>query len=270
MTNAANNGTNVIPLDDTREKLWTDCEDLIRRIQKRLFGGRDETALRCQFAELLDREKAITERECIDRWDAKATLEIAELRAKVNELTAELEVARKRHMENEDQLAEENDALIASVNELEADLNTAELDNEHLREELRRIEQLERDSAYMRLPVDADGVPIHLGDVVVAQDEQPFEVRAFQLDTLGWFAIERLGSQWNVNQLHHVQPDTVESLLEEYAQDKSEDWRIACNRYFREHCWSKDWLQDPEFSVVHCDNIAEYAERIRKAVEHGS
>lgn len=71
---------------------------------------------------------------------------------------------------------------------------------------------------YMPLPMDADGVPIRVGDVVAAQDEQPFEVRAFQLDALGWFAIERLGSQWNVNQLHHVKPHTVEDVLREFAK----------------------------------------------------
>ena len=70
---------------------------------------------------------------------------------------------------------------------------------------------------YMLLPVDADGVPICVGDVVAAQDEQPFEVRAFRFDALGWFAVERLGSQWNVNQLHHVKSRTVEDVLREFA-----------------------------------------------------
>lgn len=72
---------------------------------------------------------------------------------------------------------------------------------------------------FMPLPCDADGVPIRVGDVVAAQDEQPFEVRAFQLDALGWFAIERLGSQWNVNQLHHVKPRTLEDVLASYRFD---------------------------------------------------
>lgn len=78
-------------------------------------------------------------------------------------------------------------------------------------------DEIEREIAehYMELPVDADGVPIHVGDVVAAQDEQPFEVRAFQLDELGWFAIERLGSQWHVNQLHHVKPRTLFDVLAE-------------------------------------------------------
>lgn len=74
---------------------------------------------------------------------------------------------------------------------------------------------------YLLLPVDADGVPIRMGDVVAAQDEQPFEVRAFQLDAFGWFAIERLGSQWNVNQLHHVKPRTLEDVLREFYYDAS-------------------------------------------------
>lgn len=83
-----------------------------------------------------------------------------------------------------------------------------------LNESLDEIEQ-EIAERYMELPVDADGVPIRLWDVVAAQDEQPFEIRAFQYDALGWFAIERLGSQWNVNQLHHVKPRTIEDVLGE-------------------------------------------------------
>ena len=75
--------------------------------------------------------------------------------------------------------------------------------------------QAEVDSRFMELPLDADGVPIRVGDVVAAQDEQPFEVRAFQLDALGWFAIERLGSQWNVNQLHHVKTRKVAAEIRE-------------------------------------------------------
>ena len=72
---------------------------------------------------------------------------------------------------------------------------------------------------YMELPVDADGVPIRLEDVVAVQDEQPFEVRAFQYDALGWFAIERLGSQWNVNQLHHVNQRTIEDAISDALRD---------------------------------------------------
>ena len=79
----------------------------------------------------------------------------------------------------------------------------------------RIADEIEREIAekYMELPVDADGVPIRVGDLVAAQDKQPFKVRAFQLDALGWFAIERLGSQWNVNQLHHVKPRTITDVL---------------------------------------------------------
>ena len=75
---------------DSREKLWADCEDLIRRIQERFFSGRDETALRDQFADLLDREKAITERECMTASGLAAT-EAPKLQAKVDELQARLD-----------------------------------------------------------------------------------------------------------------------------------------------------------------------------------
>ena len=99
----------------------------------------------------------------------------------------------------------------------------------------------EYDQTHMELPLDADGVLIHMGDVVAAQDEQPFEVRAFQLDGLGWFAIERLGSQWNVNQLHHVKSRTIEDVLSEFAaaqhgitQEENDELLAAAARELRE------------------------------------
>ena len=89
------------------------------------------------------------------------------------------------------------------------------------------IDEIECEIAerYVPMPVDGDGVTIHIGDVVAAQDEQPFEVRAFQLDALGWFAIERLGSQWHVNQLRHVKPRMLEDVLRELMEDAREDLR---------------------------------------------
>ena len=72
---------------------------------------------------------------------------------------------------------------------------------------------------FMELPVDADGVPILLDDVVEPDGDEPFEVRALMLDASGWFVIERLGSNWAAKQVHHVKPRTLEDALADMANN---------------------------------------------------
>lgn len=136
------------------------------------------------------------------------------------------------------------DVLEADISELEDDLNTAELDNEYLREQLRHIEQLERDSAYMRLPVDADGVPIRPGDRVDVINGTPctFNVEKMWLNRYGWAVHGR-----RPDEFRHVQQDAVESLMKEFA--------LACE---------EQGYKDPRIDGI----VEDYAERIRKAVEH--
>ena len=79
--------------------------------------------------------------------------------------------------------------------------------------------QEEVDSAYMRLPVDADGVPIRVGDLVALNGSEPFEVGG----------IRDAGNQWHVFpydlthwysplDLHHVKPRTLEDVITEYEE----------------------------------------------------
>lgn len=148
------------------------------------------------------------------------------------------------------------DVLEAEISELEDDLNTAELDNEYLREQLRHIEQLERESAYMRLPVDADGVPIHVGDFLETSEYngRRFHCNGFCYETA------LVGQRWTIamsydnetgttefvsaHSCRHVQQDALESLL----------------------C---DMIHEYGSTDALTETVAEkYAERIRKAVEH--
>ena len=71
---------------------------------------------------------------------------------------------------------------------------------------------------YVPLPVDADGVPIHVGDVM-EMDDEPFEVRRIELDESGeWTMRDRMGIGHLYAHLyrHHHEP-TVEDVLREFA-----------------------------------------------------
>lgn len=100
------------------------------------------------------------------------------------------------------------------------------------------IDEIEREIAerYMELPVDADGVPIHLGDMV--EGEQLFDnatvkgtVTTYHIhddDEPGtvYVRVKPTEDTWTIKELRftrcrHVKPRTVEDVLRDY-------WREAC------------------------------------------
>lgn len=123
----------------------------------------------------------------------------------------------------------------------------------------------ERDACYMRLPVDADGVPIRVGDVLDppkgSEEYGRLMVAELTYDGEDWYfkgeipaSFTGQAGYFNVLGFTHVKPDTVESLLQRLAD---EVWEASTTC---QTTWSDSGL----------DGIAErYAERIREAVEHG-
>lgn len=110
----------------------------------------------------------------------------------------------------------------------------------------------------VRLPVDADGVPIHVGDVVTMQllfggESKPLVVDRMELShgrdgDLWYVALDTDKGCWNKPSLmRHYTPPTVEDVLREFA-DK------VCNSG---HQWGLDAK----------DTIAEYAAKLRLAGE---
>ena len=70
---------------------------------------------------------------------------------------------------------------------------------------------------YVKLPVDADGVPIRLGDTVKLGDGT-FEVRRLELyDMDSWDVFDRFGEPFSPFYMHHVQPDSWERIIEDAA-----------------------------------------------------
>jgi hypothetical protein len=79
------------------------------------------------------------------------------------------------------------------------------------------------ESHYVMLPKDADGVPIHIGDVMDSKvdylfDGKPFTVRGLVLCEDGWEVTDgRFGNRYKPDSLRHHHEPTVEDVLREFA-----------------------------------------------------
>lgn len=72
---------------------------------------------------------------------------------------------------------------------------------------------------WVKLPVDADGVPIHVGDELTNGTDLPAKVRCMVLDESGWMVSTRELRGYGVlpATLHRVQPDSWENIIEDAA-----------------------------------------------------
>ena len=73
------------------------------------------------------------------------------------------------------------------------------------------------------LPRDADGEPIHIGDLMALNDDCAFYVEEMHLVASGkdrcmWLVSDNAGSLVKSYMLHHVPEDTVEGILMEVAK----------------------------------------------------
>ena len=81
--------------------------------------------------------------------------------------------------------------------------------------------EAEIESRYMELPVDADGVPIRVGDAVAERPYRPNlgekygEVACLLFNSDGWSVSDRdpFGQWWHPATLMHVNPRTIEDVL---------------------------------------------------------
>ena len=95
--------------------------------------------------------------------------------------------------------------------------------------------EIEREIAerYMELPVDADGVPIHVGDVLE---------RGYVVDYVApnWCLATGRGAMY-ADMCHHVKPRTLEDVLNDFAVEAAdvderdkEEWEPLLAKYERE------------------------------------
>ena len=112
---------------------------------------------------------------------------------------------------------------------------------------------------WVRLPVDADGVPIHVGDVVTMQllfggESKPLVVDRMELShgrdgDLWCIALDTDKGCWNQPSLmRHYTPPTVEDVLREFAEKVTDS-------------------QIPGVHPTYEEAIAEYAAKLRLAGE---
>ena len=81
---------------------------------------------------------------------------------------------------------------------------------------------------FMELPVDADSVPIHVGETVYGkylEGNPEFTVRGFSFDLEhGQWSVQTSAATWtSANLLINVKPRTIEDVLADFAADVEND-----------------------------------------------
>lgn len=149
---------------------------------------------------------------------------------------------------------EEHDERIA---ELDAELEAEREESAFFEAERDRLYKVlaDMESTHMKLPVDADGAPIRLGDEVSMVGREDGVVASIEVNDRGFAYVGIRPHGWDVptrctpEEIEHVKPETVEGIV-------AEAMSLAC---------------EPEAPYSKNSTLVKtYVERIRKAVEHDS
>ena len=112
---------------------------------------------------------------------------------------------------------------------------------------------------YMPYPLDAEGEPIHVGDVMEWPDGNTFEVRGFGDNTL--FYIDGDCCEWtSVGMKRHHHEPTVEDVLREFAEKMNENMGM----------YTGEAIDADEWRDADRQTIAEYAAKLRLAEDSSS
>lgn len=197
--------------------------------------------------ELLDRQAAITEREFADGQEIiDEQQSIIELQEKsIYNLQSIIEHQEKRIYN-----------LNGKVKNIENNYGQLKGSRDHWRDRCKELERKLEDE-YIKLPVDADGVPWHIGDVVHRTEhrDHPNIVTGVEFYSDGNHKLhvrETACTAWTsyASEQRHFKPDIVENLLAEYVE-----------RY--DSCTCIDYQgHDTPRSL-----LEEYAERIKELIQ---
>lgn len=100
--------------------------------------------------------------------------------------------------------------LFQICDNIDAIHRSLEQENERLRD------SSERGDDWIKLPVDADGVTICVGDMLAEGEASPDSVKCLMLDCDGWsvnFGLGWCGMKYH--EWHHAKPDTWERIIED-------------------------------------------------------
>ena len=92
------------------------------------------------------------------------------------------------------------------------------IDKEHAEAVADALQLRGEPDRWVELPVDADGVPIHVGDELTNGEDLPAKVRGMMLDEDGWAVSSAsfgVGRRVDPSTLRHVQPDSWESIIKD-------------------------------------------------------
>jgi hypothetical protein len=117
--------------------------------------------------------------------------------------------------------------------------------------------QAEVDERFMELPLDGNGVPIRVGDVVAEKPfrpktgEKPAEVVCMLLNSDGWAIgdCDPRGHWYGPLQLEHVKPRTIEDVLTDLTNEVAK--------------------QGHQIGLTAGEIIAKYADEIRELAKEG-
>ena len=98
-------------------------------------------------------------------------------------------------------------------------------------------DEIEREISerYMLLPVDADGVPIRVGDELFNKNKPTDAYKVTAIADNGYIRIYHDTAHIHSSQCRHVKPDTLKELLEEFTDalnsPAEDDGRDLCAEY---------------------------------------
>lgn len=121
------------------------------------------------------------------------------------------------------------DVLKAAVGEYYVDFKT-------YLQELTKLLEDDGDDAYMRIPLDADEVPIHIGDRVVEhEDGHDFTVDGYEYDG-EWWVFHRDGIRAPAHDCtHYKAEDVLNELVEKVYESAWKDGKEGVRYHMYEH-----------------------------------
>ena len=145
------------------------------------------------------------------------------------------------------------EALASDNAAMEAEIRGLEEANARLRERLNRGESHD---AYMELPLDADGVPIRIGDVVYGNSGIARTVFCLRMSKLGCkVEMENMPFLCNPDDLSHKKPDPLEPEPDDSWEKLEEDAKKdACELAGKG--WSDDCVGCKWFPRSNCNEMA--------------
>lgn len=110
-----------------------------------------------------------------------------------------------------------------------------EEENAQLKAELGSL-QIQPDASYVKLPLDADGVPIRIGDVVYGNPGIAWTVVCLRMSELGCkVQMENMPFLCNPDDLSHKKPEPADSW-EKLEEDANLGCRDYCEKHRLEEC----------------------------------